>query len=114
MKTPEQVLHAFYTWWMAEREAAIAGRTEDNPVTYFGLCTNLIEWLDTINVKQWLWTEAIILQKRKLALACGSSANVNPFNTGAAEYNVEKSSNTCHLNTKRVAFVERMIKELSP
>lgn len=114
MKTPEQVLHAFYTFWMSEREAAIAGRTEDNYVTHFGLCTNLVEWLDTINVKQWVWIEAIILQKRKLVIACGDPANVHPFNTCAAEYGDEKSSNTCHLNPHRVAYVQRMIKELAP
>lgn len=114
MKTPEQVLHAFYTFWMSERANAIAGLTEDNFVTHFGLCSSLRQWMDMSGVIGDLWIDAGQLQGKKLALDCGDPENTTPFNTGRVEYEDEKSSDACHLNTKRVAFVERMIKELAP
>lgn len=115
MKTPEQILHDFYTYWMSERDSAMAGDTEGNFVIHYGLCTSLTEWLDTKAVGDELWSETVTLQCQKLTTAYGEDPeSTTPFNTDFAEYKVEKRNNTCHLNAKRVAFVERMLKELAP
>jgi hypothetical protein len=117
MKTPEELLLEYYTWWLAERDKALQTGVSTDPCC-FGLCGGLKLWLiaEGHMGSALAWHPARTAQQDLLTQSAvyHDVDGDYPFNIDDDDYMQEVNSGTCHLNPHRVAYVQRMIKELSP
>lgn len=118
MKTPEELLLEYYIWWLAERAKALQTGVHDTAPCCFGLCQGLKSWLiaEGHTGSALAWHPARTAQQDLLTqnAVYHDVDGDYPFNIDDDAYMQEVNSDTCHLNPHRVAYVQRMIKELAP